>query len=82
MTMFTFKSLEQLLKTCFITSALIILILWVTIGLTLYWSGLNIGLSSFAVAVALFLFFSAIYKRALVAFKRASMHLEAVSNKD
>ncbi len=82
MKLFTFKSLEQLLKVCFTTTSFIVISLWVVIGLIQHWSVLNIVLTSTAVIWVLWLCFSYSYKRALIAFKRASMHLEAVHNND
>jgi len=82
MKLFTFKSLEQLLKVCFITTSFIVVSMWVVIGLIQHWSVLNIGLTSAAVLGVLWICFSYSYKRALIAFKRASMHLEAVHNND
>jgi len=82
MKLFTFKSLEQLLKVCFITTSFVVVSLWLVIGVMLHWSVLNIMLTSTAVLWVLWLCFSYSYKRALIAFKRASMHLEAVHNND
>lgn len=82
MNLFVFKSLEQLLKICFIAASVLVICLWVVIGLTQDWTVPNIALTSSAMAVILWLCFSYIYKRTIIAFKRASMHLEAVSNND
>ena len=82
MKLFIFKSLEQLLKTCFIIISLIVVILWSVIGIIQDWTLMNISLTSSGVAVIFWLLFSYIYKRTVIAFKRASMHLEAVRNDD
>lgn len=82
MKLFIFKSLEQLLTTSFITISLVVVILWSVIGITQHWSLVNIGLTSFGVAVTCWLLFSYIYRRTIISFKRASMHLEAVRNND
>jgi nitrogen fixation/metabolism regulation signal transduction histidine kinase len=82
MKLFIFKSLEQLLKTSFITISLVVVILWSVIGITQHWTLVNIGLTSFVVSVTCWLLFSYIYSRTIIAFKRASMHLEAVRNND
>lgn len=82
MSLFAFKSLEQLLKTCFIATSFIVISLWVVIGLTLQWSLVSITLTSAIVLLLLWLCLSYSYKRVLIAFKRASMHLEAVHNND
>ncbi len=82
MNLSVFKSLEQLLKTCFIASSLLVVSLWVAIGLSQQWKMVNIVLTSSAAAVFLWICFSYSYKRIIVAFKRASMHLEAVSSDD
>ncbi len=82
MKLIVFKSLEQLLKTCFITTSLFVVSLWFVIGFIQQWTVANIALTSSAVAIILWLLFSYIYKRTIIAFKRASMHLEAVHNND
>jgi len=82
MKLFIFKSLEQMLKTCFIASSSLVLGLWAVIGLVQHWTVVNIALTSSGIAVILWLLFSYIYRRTIVAFKRASMHLEAVHNND
>jgi two-component system nitrogen regulation sensor histidine kinase NtrY len=82
MKLFVFRSLEQLLTSCFIIISFVVLCLWVMFGVVQHWEALNIAFSSFGVAAILFLFFSYIYRRTTVAFKRASMHLEAVRNDD
>ena len=82
MNLFAFKSLEQLLKTCFIASCILVVSLWGVIGLIQDWTVANIALTSAGAAVVLWSFYSYIYNRAIIAFKRASMHLEAVSNND
>jgi len=82
MKLFVFKSLEQLLRACFITTTLLLLSLWLVIGQTQQWSLLNIVLTSAGLLVVLWLCFAYIYKRTIIAFKRASMHLEAVRNDD
>jgi signal transduction histidine kinase len=82
MKLFVFKSLEQLLKTCFIAISFIVVSLWVVIGLTQLWTMANLVITSSGVAATLWLLFSYIYRRTIIAFKRASMHLEAVHNDD
>jgi len=82
MKLFVFRSLEQLLKTCFITTSFLVVCLWMTIGIIQEWSETNIALTSGSMSVTLWLFFSYIYRRTLIAFKRGSMHLEAVNNND
>ncbi len=82
MNLFVFKSLEQLLKTCFIATSFLVVSLWVVIGQLQHWTVANISLTSFGVVVILWLLFSYIYKRTLIAFKRFSMHLEVVHNND
>jgi nitrogen-specific signal transduction histidine kinase len=82
MSLFAFKSLEQLLKICFITSSFLVVGLWVVIGLIQEWTVTNIALTSTAVVFILWLCFSYSYSRILIAFKRASMHLEAVHKND
>ncbi|MCP4990696.1 MAG: hypothetical protein GY928_33030 [Colwellia sp.] len=82
MKLFTFKSLEQLLKTCFITTSIVVVSLWLVIGLIQQWTVVNIVLTSAVISLLLWLCFSYSYNRALIAFKRASMHLEAVHNND
>jgi nitrogen fixation/metabolism regulation signal transduction histidine kinase len=82
MKLFTFKSLEQLLKTCFITASSVVVSLWLVIGLIQQWTVVNIVLTSAVISLLLWLCFSYSYNRALIAFKRASMHLEAVHNDD
>lgn len=82
MKLFIFKSLEQLLKTCFIAISLLVIGLYVIIGLTQEWSIINITISSAGIAYILWLSLFYTYNRILVAFKRASMHLDAVSNND
>ncbi|MCJ8319261.1 MAG: HAMP domain-containing histidine kinase [Colwellia sp.] len=82
MSPFTFKSLEQLLKVCFIVTSSLVICLWLVIGLMQQWTVVNIALTSSSVAAFLWLCFSYIYKKAIISFKRASMHLEAVSNND
>jgi len=82
MNLFVFKSLEQMLKTCFIASSSLVLGLWAVIGLVQHWTVVNIALTSSGIAVILWFLFSYIYRRTLIAFKRASMHLEAVHNND
>ena len=82
MNLFVFKSLEQLLKACFITTSFLVVSLWGVIGLIQHWTVANIALTSFGVAAILWLCFSYIFKRTLITFKRASMHLEAVHNND
>ena len=82
MKLFIFKSLEQLLKTSFIAISLVVVLLWSVIGIIQDWTLVNLGLTSFGVAVIFWLLFTYIYKRTVIAFKRASMHLEAVRNDD
>jgi len=82
MNLFVVKSLEQLLTACFIATGFLVISLWVVIGLVQHWTVVNITLISSGVSVILWLCFSYVYKRILIAFKRASMHLEAVSNDD
>jgi len=82
MKLFTFKSLEQLLKTSFIAISIVVVSLWAVIGIIQHWTLLNIGLTSFGVAVLFWLLFSYIYRKTVIAFKRASMHLDAVRNND
>jgi two-component system nitrogen regulation sensor histidine kinase NtrY len=82
MNLFIFKSLEQLLKTCFIATSFIVVSLWVAIGIIQSWTLINIVLTGSVVAVIFSLLFSYIYRRTIIAFKRASMHLEAVRNND
>ncbi len=82
MNLFAFKSLEQLLKTCFIVTSFVVVGLWVVIGLIQHWTVMNIALTSSGLAFIIGLYFSYSYKRTLIAFKRASMHLEAVHNDD
>ena len=82
MKLFVYKSLEQLLKTCFIATSLLVVSLWLVIGLVQQWTVANIALTSAGLVFILWLCFSYIYKRTIVAFKRASMHLEAVHNDD
>jgi nitrogen fixation/metabolism regulation signal transduction histidine kinase len=82
MALFSFKSLEQLLKTCFIATSFFVVSLWVVIALLQHWTVANIALTSVGVTISLWFFYSYVYKRSIVAFKRASMHLEAVSNDD
>ncbi|WP_448568651.1 sensor histidine kinase [Thalassotalea ganghwensis] len=82
MKLFAFKSLEQLLKTCLISASLLVVTLWIAIGISLHWSMVNIALTSAGVAVILWICFSYTYSRAIIAFKRASMHLDAVSEND
>ncbi|MBA6350438.1 MULTISPECIES: PAS domain-containing sensor histidine kinase [unclassified Colwellia] len=82
MKLFIFKSLEQLLQVCFITTSFIIVSLWMVIGIIQDWTALNIVLTSTGVAAVFFLLFSYIYSRTIIAFKRASMHLDAVRNND
>ena len=82
MKLFIFKSLEQLLKTSFIAISLVVVLLWLVIGIIQDWTLVNLGLTSFGVAVIFWLLFTYIYKRTVIAFKRASMHLEAVRNDD
>lgn len=82
MNLFVFKSLEQLLKTCFIGTSFLVVSLWAVIGLSRYWSVVNIAITSAGLAVILWLLFSYIYNRTIVAFKRASMQLESVRNGD
>jgi two-component system nitrogen regulation sensor histidine kinase NtrY len=82
MNLFAFKSLEQLLKTCFIATSFVMVCLWVVIGLIQHWTLVNIALTSSAVLLLLWSCFSYSYKRAIIAFKRACMHLEAVHNND
>ena len=82
MNLFVFKSLEQLLKTCFIATSLLVVSLCVVIGLLLHWTVVNIAITNAGVAVILWLLFSYIYRRTIVAFKRASMQLESVRNGD
>jgi len=82
MKLFVFRSLEQLLKTCFIATSAFVLSLWVVIGILKQWTVINMALTSSGLAVIFWLFFSYIYRRTLVAFKRGSMHLEAVHKND
>ena len=82
MKLFIFKSLEQLLKTSFIAISLVVVLLWSVIGIIQDWTLVNLSLTSFGVAVIFWLLFTYIYKRTVIAFKRASMHLEAVRNDD
>jgi len=82
MKLFVFKSLEQLLKVCFITTGVLVASLSAVIGLLQHWSLTNIVITSSGVAITCSLLFSYVYKRTLIAFKRASMHLEAVNNDD
>jgi nitrogen fixation/metabolism regulation signal transduction histidine kinase len=56
--------------------------MWSVIGITQHWTMVNIGLTGFGISVICWLFFSYIYRRTIIAFKRASMHLEAVRNND
>jgi len=82
MNQFAFKSLEQLLKVCFIVTSFLVVCLWVTIGIIQHWTVANVALTSCGAAVISWFCFSYIYQRAVISFKRASMHLEAVSNND
>jgi two-component system nitrogen regulation sensor histidine kinase NtrY len=82
MKLFSFKSLEQLLKTCFIATSILMVVLWGMIGLAMQWTTANIALTSFGTAATLWLLFSYVYRRTLIAFKRGSMHLDAVKNDD
>ena len=82
MNLFVFKSLEQLLKTCFIATSVLVVSLCVVIGLVLHWTMVNIAITSAGMAVILWVLFSYIYRRTIVAFKRASMQLESVRNGD
>jgi nitrogen fixation/metabolism regulation signal transduction histidine kinase len=82
MTLSAFKSLEQLLKTCFVASSFLVVSLWAAIGYIQDWTVGNIALTSAGVTGVLWYCFSYSYKRVLISFKRASMHLEAVSNDD
>jgi len=82
MKLFEFTSLEKLLKTCFLTTSLLVFSLWIVIGIMQQWTVANIALTSLGIILILWLCFSYTYKRAIVAFKRASMHLESVSNND
>jgi len=80
--LFVFKSLEQLLKTCFIASSFLVISLWLALGVIQQWTVANIALSSAGITSILWYCFSYSYKRTFIAFKRASMHLEAVHNND
>jgi len=82
MKLFFLQSLEQLLKVCFITTGVLVASLSAVIGLLPHWSLTNIVITSSGVAITCSLLFSYVYKRTLIAFKRASMHLEAVNNDD
>lgn len=82
MNLFVFKSLEQLLKICFIATCILVVSLWGVIGLIQHWTVANIALTCTGAALVLWLFYSYIYNRTIISFKRASMHLEAVSNND
>jgi len=82
MNLFVFKSLEQLLKTCFIATSLLVVSLLGGIGLLLHWTTVNIAIACSGVALVLWLLFTYIYNRTIIAFKRGSMHLEAVHNDD
>jgi signal transduction histidine kinase len=82
MKLFIFKSLEQLLQTCFIATSFIVVSLWMVIGIIQDWTVLNIVLTSTGVVTIFFLLFSYIYSRTIIAFKRASLHLDAVRNND
>ena len=82
MNLFVFKSLELQLKTCFIATIFLLVSLWLVIGQIQQWSLLNILLTSVGLLVFLWVCFSAIYKRTIIAFKRGSMHVEAVRNDD
>lgn len=77
-----FKSLEQLLTTCFIIAGLIVVVLCAIIGVLQQWNYVNVAILCIVVAIILALGFSYTYSRTIVAFKRGSMHLEAVSNND
>lgn len=79
---FVFNSLEQLLKACFIGASILFVGLWLVIGLLQQWTLFNIALTSAAVLLLVSLCFAYIYKRTMVAFKRASLHLDAVRNND
>jgi len=82
MKLFVFKSLEQLLKTAFIATTFLVVSLWMVIGIIQQWTEVNIALTSGSLAVIMWLFFSYVYGRTLIAFKRASMHLEAIHVND
>jgi len=82
MNLFVFKSLEQLLKTCFIATSLLVVGLSGGIGLLLHWTMVSMAITCSVVVIILWLFFSYIYNRTIIAFKRGSMHLEAVHNDD
>jgi len=82
MNLFVFKSLEQLLKTCFIGTSLLVVSLSGGMGLLLHWTMVNIAITCSGAALILWLLFTYIYNRTIIAFKRGSMHLEAVHNDD
>ena len=82
MSLFVFKSLEQLLKTCFIATSVLVLSLWLVIGLIQQWTVANIAMTSAGITIILWWLFSYTYKRIFIAFKRASMQLEALDNDD
>jgi len=82
MKLFVFNSLEQLLKTCFIATSLLVVGLLAVIGVIQHWSITNIASASFILAAIIWFLFSYVYRRTIIAFKRASMHLEAVHNDD
>lgn len=77
-----FKSLEQMLKFCFTVTSLLVIGLWLTIGVIEKWTLANILLTSLGVVIVLWLCFSSVYRKAIISFRRASMHLEAVRNDD
>lgn len=82
MSLFAFKSLEQLLKTCFTATSVLVLSLWLVIGQIQQWTVANITISNTVIIVILWWLFSYTYKRIFIAFKRACMQIEALDNND
>lgn len=82
MKLFAFRSLEQLLKVCFIAFSSLMITFWIVISSLQQWAMANVVLTSAGLAMILWLLFSYVYRRTIVSFKRASMHLEAVRNDD
>ena len=82
MKLFTFKSLEQLLTVSFTAISIAILSLWLVIGLQQQWNSINIVLTSATLIGGLWFSFTHTYNRIMVAFKRATMHIEAIHNND
>lgn len=82
MTLFGISSLERLLKSCFIILGLLIVAMSLLLGTA--WQLSSPQLLATATIVALLLWFClrAVYTTVLLAFKRASMHLEAISHQD